>query len=100
MIFIFTKSTKSQSNKMGQIVEKSSSAKLAKKSSSAVKKASSGATRTGKGKAVGGGDSLNLSDPKVQSILLVGLLAVLALALWFGFTNGCFSRRRRRRRSC
>lgn len=79
---------------MGQIEEKSSSIKMAK-SSSGVRKAnmkSSGKTSN---------ESINFCDPKVQGVLLVGLLAVLALALWFGFTRGCLgTRRRRRRRSC
>ncbi|VVC94171.1 unnamed protein product [Leptidea sinapis] len=64
-----------------------------------MKKSSSGIKKT-RSKLKGKGESITLSDPKVQVVLLVGLLAVLALALWFGFKNGCIGRRRRRRRSC
>lgn len=91
IILYLAKLARLSSNKMGQIVENVSSSKLAK--------SSSGLKKRGKGMK-SGGSSLDLADPKVQSVLLVGLLAVLALALWFGFSNGCFSRRRRRRRSC
>lgn len=78
---------------MGQIEERSSSIKMAKSSSDA-KKSSKAAVPVGK-------EPINLCDPKVQGVLLVVLLAVLAIALWFGFTRGCLgTRRRRRRRSC
>lgn len=80
---------------MGHIEEKTSSIKMAK-SSSGVKKSSARTTNTQLTK-----EPINFCDPKIQGVLLVGLLAVLALALWFGFTRGCLgTRRRRRRRSC
>lgn len=78
---------------MGQLDESRSASKMAK-STSAVKKSSSSKGKKGQS------SDLSFSDPKVQGVLLVGLLAVLALALWFGFTHGCLRRRRRRRSSC
>lgn len=41
---------------------------------------------------------VDFRDPKVQTAMLLGLLAIMAVALWYGFTQGCF--RSRRRRSC
>lgn len=41
---------------------------------------------------------VDFSDPKIQTAMLLGLLAIMAVALWYGFTQGCF--RGRRRRSC
>ncbi|CAH4030817.1 unnamed protein product [Pieris brassicae] len=75
---------------MGHPVEKTSSAALAKSASSAKK----GSRTTGKKIS----DPINFYDPKVQGIILAGLLVVLSLALWLGFKNGCFGGRRRRRR--
>lgn len=80
---------------MGQI-EKSRSSNTMAKSSAAVKKPSTTTTSPPTVQ----GNPLDLSDPKIQGILLVGLLVVLALALWYGFTRGCMGRRRRRRTSC
>ncbi|PZC87073.1 hypothetical protein B5X24_HaOG201309 [Helicoverpa armigera] len=80
---------------MGQLDEARSSSRMGK-SSSTVKKSSS--TKGKKGGA-GGSECWNFSNPKVQGVLLVGLLAVLAAALWFGFSHGCLRRRRRRRPS-
>lgn len=42
------------------------------------------------------GVCLDFSDPKVQTAMLLGLLAIMAVALWYGFTQGCFTSRRRR----
>lgn len=75
-----------------------SSTKMAKKSSSGVKKSSSGGKKASPKSSASKG--LDMNDPKIQTALLVGLLAILALALWYGFTHGCLSRRRRRRSSC
>lgn len=81
---------------MGQIEEKTSSVKMGK-SSSATKKASAKSSKTKRLSS----EPINFCDPKVQGVLLVGLLVILAIALWFGFKNGCIGRRRRRRRqSC
>ncbi|XP_041974238.1 uncharacterized protein LOC121729704 [Aricia agestis] len=44
-------------------------------------------------------DATNIRDPKTQSVVLVGLLVVLGVALWYGFSANCMRRRRRRRRS-
>lgn len=64
---------------------KKSSTKISKKSSSKV----------------GTKQSLNLSSTNVQGGLILVLLAVLGLALWFGYKHGCLRRlRRRRRHSC
>lgn len=41
---------------------------------------------------------VDFRDPKIQTAMLLGLLAIMAVALWYGFTQGCF--RRRRRHSC
>lgn len=73
---------------MGQITEDKSSIKMAKKASAGPSAKSSGLQQK----------SINFNDPKIQGALLVGLLGVLALALWFGFSRGFY--RRRRRRSC
>ncbi|CAG4922526.1 unnamed protein product [Colias eurytheme] len=79
---------------MGQIVDKKSSTKMSK-TGSGIRKSSGGVKGNNKK------NEIDFCDPKVQGVLLVGLLAVLALALWFGFTSGCLgNRRRRRRRSC
>lgn len=75
---------------MGRLDESGSSLKMAKKKSSDTKATK---TRVGSSSAV-----MNLNDPKTQVVLLIGLLTVLAVALWYGFTHGCL--RRRRRRSC
>lgn len=80
---------------MGQL-EVKPSPKMAKSASTTVKKASSSSTKAkGKGAPESG---LNFSDPKVLAI--VGLIAILALLLWYGYSNGCLRRRRRRRSSC
>ncbi|CAK1548551.1 unnamed protein product [Leptosia nina] len=71
------------------VAEKTSSSALAKSASGAKKGSRSSAKKP---------EPINFYDPKVQGIMLVGLLAVLALALWLGFKNGCFGGRRRRRR--
>lgn len=76
------------------LLEPKSSPKMAK-SASTVKKASSSNTKATKIGAASQG--LDFSDPKVLAI--VGLLAVLALLVWYGYRNGCL-RRRRRRSSC
>ncbi|KPI93329.1 hypothetical protein RR46_10589 [Papilio xuthus] len=63
------------------------------KSATSLRRSVSSAPKGGKS---GMKDSLSFSDPKVQGVLLIGLLVVLSIALWFGFTHGCLSRRRRR----
>lgn len=66
-----------------------------------VKKTSSGSSKAAKSSksTPQTPSNLNLSDPKVQSAVLVALLAILVLALWYGFTHSCLGRRRRRRQS-
>lgn len=89
---------------MGQIAEVKSSVRMAK-SGSAVKKTSSSSTKSSKKNTpnvtpIEKTSSLDFCSPKVQGVLLIGLLVVLAIALWFGFTHGCIQRRRRRRSTC
>lgn len=42
---------------------------------------------------------VDFRDPKLQTLLLLGLFAIMALALWFGFMQGCFNGRQQRRGS-
>lgn len=83
---------------MGEL-EVNSATEVANNANAAVKRGSASAEATGNETLK---EFLNLADPKVQGMLLVGLLAVLTLALLYEFTYGCLCRRRsrRRQRSC
>lgn len=45
--------------------------------------------------------SIEIGDTQIQSMILVGILIILALAFWYGLKVGCLpAPRRRRRPSC
>lgn len=78
-----------------------SSHKVSQKKTKATKKSPSKSQRSPSGSnlmCIQKDVCFDIHDPKVQTAMLVGLLAIMAVALWYGFTQGCF--RTRRRRTC